>query len=253
MVFGQKTLILFLAIVPGTACQNAAQAQLGTALNYYANLAASYSASSFRYDHKTSVCATGNTTTCPSYQLSNGICQSQCTVVRTDCSGLGNYLLQYALAPVTNNWLNVIKTAQKINRPTAASYAGFFRNISTTIQSGSLFVRIARVADLQKGDMLGVAYNTSGSTGHFMFVMAPPLEVSSSVFSVWIMDSSNGVHSNDTRKAAGCTSGCGLGTGTIYLQVDTVGAPINFYWSNPSYTPVSGVTAFGMGRVLPLI
>ncbi len=150
----------------------------------------------------------------------------------TDCSGFVDALLIHSYAyerPAFEKWFGS-------RRPSAARYYD-----AIAAQRG--FQAIARVSDIQPGDLLAVKYLTrKDNTGHVMLVaeaprqMRPrkPLVGQSQQWSVTVLDCSQSGHGPaDTRHGKGKDGKDhdGLGQGTLRLYADLQGTFVGFTWS----------------------
>jgi hypothetical protein len=163
-----------------------------------------------------------------------------------DCSGFVGYALQ-ASAPAA--FAEVAATT--VRRPLAKHYVSFFSTLPPGGSRGR-WARVARVSDLQPGDVvawLRPADVTTRNTGHVLFVRGPvsAYDGRADAFVVPIADSTHAPHGRSDPRMASHAEG--LGTGTIVLLTDSAGHPTGYQWSTWRKS-VPHATTVAMARVV---
>ena len=167
-------------------------------------------------------------------------------LIRTDCSGFSNYLLQ----KVSPKAYRSLVTVGRAPRPISATYAYVMR------RSPSTWKNVGTVGALRNGDVIAWPQPRGKSAGHVMIVAEKATKVSARTWLVPIMDSTTQSHGlYDSRRvdprALRNSSGRvgGLGTGYILLSVNAAGAPVSYGW-NPSSRERVTPTVISLGRPL---
>lgn len=162
-----------------------------------------------------------------------------------DCSGFVSYALHRAYP----TGFEALRTALGADmHPKAAQYESFFEKIAPGA-SKSGWMRVARVPELRKGDIVAWVQppeNPNGNTGHVMFVDgAPTKSKRADEWIVPIVDATSSPHGpSDSRTPS---DGEGLGKGSVGLIVDSAGAPTGYYWSG-GYSSTGYSTPISLGR-----
>ena len=164
-------------------------------------------------------------------------------VYALDCSLFMGHLVK-KVSPIAYSALPIDASHK---RPRAKNFHDFFISLKET--SHPHWSRIFSISDLEKGDIIAWKYDPSlgkKDTGHVVMVYEKPIKEEDGRYKIVVLDSSKGTHANDSR--AHQKEG-GIGTGTMWFQVDKEGSPIGHYWSDRSSKMSHHVTA--MGRVNP--
>lgn len=72
-------------------------------------------------------------------------------------------------------------------------------------------------------------------------IIKKPKQEGNRVYRVRVFDSAKTRHGRDTRKK----NENGVGTGTMWFEVDKDYAPVAYYWSNPNWKSVKQSIAIG--------
>ncbi|MCX6692861.1 MAG: hypothetical protein NTW33_12665 [Methanoregula sp.] len=119
--------------------------------------------------------------------------------------------------------------------PSIESYSGYFTKLDTTTPNALMWTKVAYPIDLKPGDVCLWLKPSTLDAGHMWIIAGEPKvnpkrgdEVLIRIFD------SDGVHSDDSRTAAGLKNG--LGSGIMGMMVDDVGNPIGLYWEGGSST-----------------
>jgi hypothetical protein len=160
-----------------------------------------------------------------------------------DCSGL----VDYALSQVLPADAEALPTSTSV-RPLAGDIEHYLHGGLAGSIGG--WQAIARVDELGPGDVvawLATEDSKTGDTGHVMVVLAAPTRnpVRRDEWLVRVADSTLSPHALDSRHAGDT----GLGTGTIGLHVDGLGAPTAFYWQG-GVSKQAKPTDISLGRPL---
>ena len=137
-----------------------------------------------------------------------------------DCSGYTNRVLARA-APRAFASLRALRS-----RPRSTEY------VERIELGGDGWSRIARVPDLQPGDIIawrhrpGTPTKDPRSTGHVAFVVGRPVPDGGGLWRVRVSDSARSGHSDDTRRGAS-----GVGAGTILVGTTPSGEARAVAWS----------------------
>ncbi len=154
-----------------------------------------------------------------------------------DCSGLAVLLLRRA-APAC---LRAVPCAPGKPRPRAREFEQTFAAApAAPPDSGRAqpaWLRIESLLDARPGDFIAWRFprqKRRGDTGHIMLVWRRPVREPSGLVRVRVLDSTRQPHARDSRRrrAAG-----GIGVGTIWLSIDSIGRPTGFFWRNPRGKP----------------
>lgn len=168
-----------------------------------------------------------------SYQHGGGqIAWTPPVAAHTDCSGLVNHLLMHVDGYGPGDFARWFGK----QRPTADSY-------HDAIAQGRGFQPLARVDELQPGDLIAIKYLVRREdTGHIMLVTEPPQHLAAGApaidgttqWAVTVIDSSKSGHGpQDTRHRRGPDGRDhpGLGRGVFRLYADAQGRVAGFSWS----------------------
>jgi cell wall-associated NlpC family hydrolase len=184
------------------------------------------------------------------WQGQDGAAESQ---AHCDCSGFVTLLFRHVYGYTAG------QVTAWMGHPHALA-----RDYHDQIVAGHGFQRIARVADVRRGDLIAVKYldGAKKDTGHVMVVVGPPQLLASSsttrpALSEWavtVIDSSKSGHGpTDTRRRPDGTSGTGVGEGPLALFANAAGDVDGYAWSP---LPTSAFHAMDqhhvvVGRLLP--
>lgn len=118
-------------------------------------------------------------------------------------------------------------------RPRAKNFYAFFNALSEH-EAKKGWIAIKHMNTLRKGDIIAWAYDPAlgkKDTGHVVMVHEVPVKEKDGRYKVMVLDSSKGIHANDTRveKSEG-----GIGLGVMWFSVDSEETPIGLYWSDRS-------------------
>ena len=161
-----------------------------------------------------------------------------------DCSGFVGYALEGS-APSAFEELR----AATVKRPLAKHFEGFFASLPSS--NAPHWSRVARVADLQPGDIIAwlrVPGSSSRNTGHVVTVhgAVTPEPGHPGSYLVPIADSTSLRHGRTDSRYASKTTG--LGTGTLVMVADESGAPVAYRWSLAKKSRELA-TSFAIGRL----
>lgn len=162
-----------------------------------------------------------------------------------DCSGLAFYLLRKT-APVS--LANVPIREGKV-RPQAVCFHTIFSK-SPKKKSVNGWLSIPHLIDAEPGDFIAwrkMIISEKGDTGHIVVVMEKPVLEEDGKIMVKILDSAKSGHSSDSRTS----QITGIGTGTIWFNVNKKGEPVSYYWSSKSINPKSLPIAIGRPIIVP--
>lgn len=160
-----------------------------------------------------------------------------------DCSAFVGLLLQRS-APTAYASLPIDPPHK---RPRAKNFYAFLTDLSEGEEKGG-WGALKKMEQLQKGDVIAWKYALNlgkKDTGHVVIVYEKPLKEEEELYKVLVLDSSKGMHANDTRM--GKPEG-GIGMGTMWFKVDENDKPIGLFWSDKRKK--MSEHAIAMGRVL---
>lgn len=120
--------------------------------------------------------------------------------------------------------------AENYNRPLAGDFYDYFMNHGT---SSEYWVMINNFAEVQPGDIIAVKYydpnNQNNTTGHIMIAHSSPKKLVNKEYSLFVIDSAQSGHGQDSRQYA--SNNNGIGKGLMWFGVDANGKPIYYRWS----------------------
>ncbi|MCG8599618.1 MAG: hypothetical protein MI807_05710 [Verrucomicrobiales bacterium] len=161
-----------------------------------------------------------------------------------DCSGLMSYMLRnhFPEAYLTLDG----EEAPWRSRPLAVTFYESFLAAGNSDHSIGPWMRIRRFEDALPGDVL--AWRKDGivkgkSTGHVLMIASSPVQEEDGRFRVRVIDSTRGIHANDTRPEGSF----GVGAGDMWFTVDEDGEPDGFYVSD---TASKSTRPVAMGRMV---
>lgn len=111
--------------------------------------------------------------------------------------------------------MDALRTYSDRKGPTSANYYDFIRSRPLGSVDSSGWMQLGGANLLRAGDIIAVKYGVprpngiSEGTGHTMYVMGTPVQISSGIWRIRVADSASTNHSNDTRAAG--TGGLGIG------------------------------------------
>jgi hypothetical protein len=155
-----------------------------------------------------------------------------------DCSGFLTFALEKrspeALMELRSHALVEIMNRKKHKRPLAKDFVSYFSRLNDGEVKAKFWKPVAKIEDLQPGDVL--AWKTpedsdTSNTGHVMIVKTKPQKSSEfpDEYLVQIIDSTSTPHGKaDLRHSQKLT---GIGIGTIALVANAQGNPIAYKWS----------------------
>ncbi len=167
-----------------------------------------------------------------------------------DCVGFVTYALQQS-RPTAHSTLMTRLAIRRGYVPSPALYVRFFDQLDGTQPGWSA---IARVSDLQPGDVVAWAYdNPSHSNGHAFVVGSAPTPDGTDSWLVTVWDSTASPHGRDDTRRTNPKNlpgpngkPSGLGRGVVRLDADGTGRLTAVHWSSTS-GPVAAAR-YGMGR-----
>ena len=137
-----------------------------------------------------------------------------------DCSGLIGHILRRHF-PEAYLYVDGPTFPNRV-RPLAANYCETFIKYGQTERNGSPWRKITKVSKLLPGDILAwksLKIVKGKSTGHVLMIASTPELDKNGLYLVRIIDSTTGLHANDSRTKH--TNG--LGSGNIWLSADKEG------------------------------
>jgi hypothetical protein len=142
----------------------------------------------------------------------------------TDCSGFVNNVAQAYFPAAYNDLITFAK-----GRPSVSIY---YQMVSQASANSSI-TPVASMSELAAGDIIMWIYKGAekiklGATGHMMLVLAPADEIASNQYRLFVADSADSGHDQDTRGP----HQTGLGMGYIYFKTNANGFPIAYSWDN---------------------
>ncbi|MDB4976321.1 MAG: chitinase [Myxococcaceae bacterium] len=153
----------------------------------------------------------------------------------SDCSYFVNATLKraYQLTDASlNSWLCTATDPCGVGRPQAKHYFD-------AIMNGSRFTTLAKVSQVQRGDLIAMRYASGTDTGHVMWAASAPVAAGTGTdrnnvtiyfYKVDVIDSSASYHgSDDKRHLAGIDQGVGRGTARLVAYAD--GDLAGYSWS----------------------
>jgi hypothetical protein len=148
---------------------------------------------------------------------------------KLDCSGL----VCLALKKANPDALKAVPKTGTEKRAFAHDFYDCFTAapISTQAPADAKWVRIAKLADAQPGDVIAWKnenYQPGENTGHVMIIMEAPVPDGDGILKVVVIDSSAHGHGSDTRKKGES----GVGRGTLWFSVGKDGEPIGVRFSS---------------------
>ena len=161
----------------------------------------------------------------PNYVVMDGERSS----ARTQCATFVTALLQLSYGWTNDTFRNWLSSTS----PFASQY-------HDAIVNGNGFSRVAKVQDIQMGDVIALKYEAGAdNTGHAMVALGvtamepvPPLAAGTTQWAVRVVDSTDSYHGPaDTRTPPSTQGGIGMGTFRIYAVAST-GAVVGYAWSS---------------------
>ena len=166
-----------------------------------------------------------------------------------DCVGMVSYALKRATPEA---WKSVAAATgiEPKRIPSPPKYQQFFASLTQTPQPG--WEAVAKISELQAGDIIAWDYKSKTAVGHAVVLAAAPVAAADGSWTVEVYDSTSSPHQDDTRpqdsrcQVMGTTTRpSGLGRGVIGLLADpTTGALTGYRWS-PKSKAITAPTAAG--------
>ena len=164
-----------------------------------------------------------------------------------DCSGLIGHILRRHF-PEAYLYVDGPTFPNRV-RPLAANYCETFIKYGQNEHNGSPWREITKVSDLLPGDILAwksLKIVKGKSTGHVLMIASNPKLDKNGLYLVRIIDSTTGLHANDSRTK----HSPGLGSGNIWLSADKEGN-LNGFKSN-LHRSLNLKNTIAAGRIVPL-
>lgn len=170
-----------------------------------------------------------------------------------DCSGLMGHILRRHFPEA---YLHVDgPTRPERTRPLAANFCETFIATGEKNTKGIPWKRIIKVIDLRPGDLFAwksLKIVKGKSTGHVLMIAGTPKLDDNGLYRVRVVDSTRGLHANDSRTQ----ETLGVGSGDIWLSADKDGNLNGFKNSHRRSVSLKNTVAAGRitrleGRVIP--
>jgi len=165
--------------------------------------------------------------------------------LKCDCSGLIGHMLRHHF-PEAYVSLDGEEAPWR-KRPVAVTFYETFVVAEDDANLEGPWERVREMMDVRPGDILAwrkVTVEQGDSSGHVLMIAGFPEEERDDRIRVRVIDSTRGVHANDTR-AEGIL---GVGAGDMWFTVDRDGEPNGFYVNEKSR--LNTVSKVAIGRIV---
>jgi hypothetical protein len=168
-------------------------------------------------------------------------------VWKCDCSGLIGHILRCHFPEA---YLHIDgKTRPERVRPLAANFCETFIAAGKKGSKGNPWRQIAKAEDLRPGDILAWKkrkIEEGSTTGHVLMIASIPKIEKNGLYHARVIDSTRGLHANDTRTQ----ESLGVGSGEMWLSADK-DRKLNGFKNNAGKA-VSTKNTLAVGRIIKI-